>query len=114
MFACVTRFFRAVWCPRLIGTLTLAVGLCGLLPGDAGAQFALLSKIEGTLTDTTGAVLPGATVTLTETTRNQVQNATTDANGLYSFSNLAPGTYTVVAELAGFVKTSAAALLRQT
>ncbi len=106
MFACVTRFLGAVRCPRRLGSLTLAVGLCGLWPGDAGAQFALRSKIEGTLTDTTGAVLPGATVTLTETTRNQVQTATTDANGLYSFSNLAPGTYTVIAELAGFVKTS--------
>ena len=89
MFARVTRFLCAVRCPRLLGTLTLALGLCSLWPGDASAQFALRSKIEGTLTDTTGAVLPGATVTLTETTRNQVQTATTDANGLYSFSNLA-------------------------
>ena len=68
------------------------------------AQFALRSKIEGTITDTTGATLPGATVTLTETTRNQVQVATTDDSGAYAFSNLASGIYTVGAELTGFVK----------
>jgi hypothetical protein len=59
--------------------LALAIGLWAAAPTDAGAQFALRSKIEGTLTDSTGAVLPGDTVTLTETTRNQVQTATTAA-----------------------------------
>ena len=59
--------------------LALAIGLWAAAPTDAGAQFALRSKIEGTLTDSAGAVLPGDTVTLTETTRNQVQTATTAA-----------------------------------
>ncbi len=107
MCSSLTRLLAAAWTGRLAGALlALAVGLWASAPSDAGAQFALRSKIEGTLTDSTGAVLPGATVTLTETTRNQVQTATTDSNGIYSFSNLAPGTYTVVADLTGFVKTS--------
>ena len=71
----------------------------------AHAQFALRSKVEGTITDTTGAMLPGVTVTLTEIERNQIQTATTDTIGAYAFSNLATGTYTVTAELAGFIKT---------
>ena len=71
----------------------------------AHAQFALRSKVEGTITDTTGAMLPGVTVTLTEIERNQIQTATTDTIGAYAFSNLATGTYTVTAELSGFIKT---------
>ena len=104
MCSSLTRLLAAGWTGPMLRRR--AVGLWASAPTDAGAQFALRSKIEGTLTDSTGAVLPGATVTLTETTRNQVQTATTDSNGIYSFSNLARGTYTVVADLTGFVKTS--------
>jgi hypothetical protein len=56
--------------PSLLHTLAatcLGLVLTGAL---AHAQFALRSKVEGTVTDTTGAALPGATITLTETTRN--------------------------------------------
>ena len=80
-----------------------AVVLCGLLltvwPADLAAQFALRSKIEGTITDSTGSALPGATITLTETSRNQVQVGTSDAPGAFAFSNLATGVYTVSATL---------------
>ena len=48
--------------------------------------------------------MPGATVTLTETTRNQIQTATIGQPRPYAFSNLASGIYTVGAELSGFVK----------
>ena len=91
--------------PSLLHTLAatcLGLVLTGAL---AHAQFALRSKVEGTINDTTGAALPGVTITLTETTRNQVQTATTDTSGAYAFSNLASGVYTVSAELTGFVKT---------
>ncbi len=85
---------------------SLATAIVGLVLTSplVDAQFALRSKIEGTINDTTGATLPGVTVTLTETTRNQVQVATTDDSGTYAFSNLATGVYTVSAELSGFVK----------
>jgi len=87
--------------PRLLLGACLSLALTSAL---ASAQFALRSKVEGTIEDTTGATLPGVAVTLTETSRNQVQTATTDTGGTYAFSNLAPGTYTITAELAGFVK----------
>jgi hypothetical protein len=88
--------------PRVRHALTLAIGFLCLCPADAPAQFALRSQIDGTITDSTGAAVPGATITLTETTRNQVQVDTTDENGNYTFSNLASGVYTVAAELQGF------------
>src|SRR5262245_29866707 len=90
--------------PSLARLLAAACLALALTSAAAQAQFALRSKVEGTITDTTGAMLPGVTVTLTETTRNQIQTATTDTSGAYAFSNLAPGTYTVTAELAGFIK----------
>ncbi len=89
--------------PRVLAAACLGLVLTSAV---AHAQFALRSKVEGTITDTTGAALPGVTLTLTETTRNQVQTATTDTGGTYAFSNLAPGTYTVSAELTGFIKTA--------
>ena len=93
-------------CVRLHPVLSLAACLGLVLTSAlAHAQFALRSKVEGTITDTTGAMLPGVTVTLTEIERNQIQTATTDTSGTYAFSNLATGTYTVTAELAGFIKT---------
>ena len=56
--------------------ITFAVSFLSSWPVIVSAQFALRSKIEGTVTDSTGASVPGATVTLTETTRNQVHVAT--------------------------------------
>jgi len=59
----------------------LFAGLVSLWPGLAAAQFALRSRVEGTITDSTGASVAGARVTLTETARNQTQVPTADARG---------------------------------
>ncbi|MGH9159249.1 MAG: carboxypeptidase regulatory-like domain-containing protein, partial [Vicinamibacteraceae bacterium] len=87
--------------PRCVRAAVVAALLALATP--AGAQFALRSRIEGTITDSGGAAVPGATVTLTETTRNQTQAIASDDQGAYAFSNLASGVYTVTAELSGFV-----------
>ena len=60
--------------------------------------------------DSTAGALPGATVTLTETTRDQVQTATADEHGAFVFSNVAPGTYTVSAALTGFITATSEAV----
>ena len=60
------------------------------------------ASITGTVTDTTGAVIPGAKITLTDTETNKVLTATSDANGLYTFNALPPSRFTVVAEGQGF------------
>jgi hypothetical protein len=56
-------------------------------------------RIDITVTDTTGAILPGATV---EISGPQNITAVSDAKGEVHFLNLAPGTYTVSAKLQGF------------
>jgi hypothetical protein len=59
-------------------------------------------RILGTVTDQTGAVLPGATVTVIDTERGVARNLTTDAAGEYNAPTLIPGTYTIRVEANGF------------
>ncbi len=61
-------------------------------------------SIAGTVTDATGGVLPGVTVTVTNTETGVAQNAVTDGEGRYRVLYLNPGTYSVTAELSGFKK----------
>ena len=63
-----------------------------------------VGAIGGTITDASGAVLPGVTATLSNT-RGSIggnQEAVTDARGTFQFVRLVPGVYTVKADLAGF------------
>ena len=68
--------------------------------GVASAQSA--GSLRGTVADTTGAVLPGATVTLTNEATKFTRNATSDAKGTYFFATVDPGSYTLKVELSGF------------
>src|SRR5262245_50981130 len=67
----------------------------------AGAQD-FRGTIEGTVTDSTGGVLPGVTVTVTNAATSVEQHVVTDEAGRYRVLYLNPGTYTVAAEIAGF------------
>ncbi|HTZ60406.1 MAG TPA: carboxypeptidase regulatory-like domain-containing protein [Acidobacteriaceae bacterium] len=58
--------------------------------------------ILGTVRDSTGAVVPGATVTITDTAKGTVSTYTTDSSGDYNAPFLIPGTYSVVVEKGGF------------
>ncbi len=58
--------------------------------------------ILGTVRDNTGAVVSGAKVTITETSKGTVQNFTSDESGSYNAPFLIPGTYSVSAEMAAF------------
>src|ERR1700746_2970450 len=59
-------------------------------------------RILGTVTDSTGAAIRGAAVTITDTGRGTTRNLTTDDSGAYVVPNLLPGTYKVRAEAKGF------------
>jgi hypothetical protein len=63
------------------------------------------ASITGTITDTSGAVVPEAKVTLTDTETNKVLTTTSGANGLYTFNALPPSRFTIVAEKPGFATT---------
>ena len=68
----------------------------------AGAQSRDTGQINGVVTDASGGVLPGATVTLTSVERGTQQTALTDARGSYRFPAIRQGTYSVVASMDGF------------
>jgi hypothetical protein len=62
------------------------------------------ASLQGTVTDPQGAVVPGATVTLTDTDTSRTLEAVTNESGVYVFNALAARTYTLAVELPGFKK----------
>ncbi len=59
-------------------------------------------RILGSVTDQTGAIIPGVTVTIRDVDRGTTRTIVTDEAGLYNAPNLLPGTYTIRVELSGF------------
>lgn len=68
----------------------------------AWAQPAQVGTIAGTVTDESGGVLPGVTVTITDTQRGVTRSGVTDTNGRYLFGAVPIGVYAVQAQLQGF------------
>jgi hypothetical protein len=66
------------------------------------AWCAVTGGISGVVTDPTGAVIAGATVTATNTAQGQQIKSMTDGQGLYNFPRLAVGSYDIQVELQGF------------
>ena len=75
---------------------------CGFLhPSLADAQV-LYGSIVGNVEDSSGATLPGATVTITSRETNLARSAVSNEVGAYSFTNVQAGTYDVKVSLQGF------------
>ena len=81
-------------------SLTLVLLLSGTMPALMAQSSA--GTISGTVTDTTGGVLPGVEVRITKVDTGQTRLAITGDEGRYSAPQLAVGIYEVRAELAGF------------
>jgi carboxypeptidase family protein len=77
------------------------LALCLLTPALAVAQVTT-ADIVGRVTDSSGAVLPGVTVTIENQATHDVRTAPTNETGDYLFNLLPIGTYTVKVELQGF------------
>ncbi len=84
--------FRSVW--------LLVIGL--FLPLLANAQFN--ASIQGRVSDPTGALVPGATVTLTDNATNHQQTTVTSSAGIYTFNALPPNQFTLTVSAPGFQK----------
>src|ERR1700741_2953992 len=83
------------WCPILATVLFL--GCCFQARGQS-----TFGSISGTVADASGAAVPDAQVTLTNTATSAKETFTTGADGLYSFVNLNPGGYVIDVEKNGF------------
>jgi hypothetical protein len=84
---------------RMKVRLVLALLLCGAAAATAQT---FRGGIRGTVTDATGAAIPGVTVTATQVRTGLVRTAVTDGTGSYGFSELPLGDYNVAAALSGF------------
>jgi hypothetical protein len=83
-------------------TLTLAIA-CFAIAASLNAQTQITTGvIQGSVLDASGAVLPGADVTIVNTETNLTQNRTTDEGGRFAFLQLPPGRYTATFRLSGF------------
>ena len=78
------------------------LGVCYLLLQSLAFAQVTTADIVGRVTDATGAVLPGATVTITNEGTGDVRSAPTTESGDYAFNVLPIGTYAVKVELQGF------------
>lgn len=80
----------------------LALVIVLAAPHLAWAQTAATGTITGTVTDATGAVVPGAEIEITNPDTNLTKKVTSNEAGLYTILNVQPGTYTISASMKGF------------
>jgi hypothetical protein len=89
---CLTRRFTCIY-------VLLAVAFLCALP--AFSQTITTGDITGVVSDSTGAIVPNATVTLKFAATNETRSTTSNTAGQYRFSLLAPGEYTISGATAG-------------
>ena len=82
---------------RLVAALAVMLALAA----DAAAQTET-GRITGVITDATGGILPGVTVTAKAVGTGATRELVTDGAGQYVFANLPPGAYEIAANLASF------------
>jgi hypothetical protein len=87
---------------KVIGSLLVVC--TALICVSSGAWAQGYGSIRGTVTDSTGAVVSGATVTATQAGTGLAIKTTTGGEGLYVFPTLAPSVYNVSVSHAGFAK----------
>src|SRR6266850_2828013 len=83
----------------MMRTVLLTMLFTGLFSSTALAQ---QGQINGVITDISGGVVPGATVTAVEQATGLSRETLTSASGLYTFPSLRPATYEIRAVVSGF------------
>ena len=86
-------------------TLAILALLCCVAPPEANAQ-AVTGTILGVVKDSSGALVPGATVTVVNTGTGFSRSVVTDSHGEYTAPSIPTGIYSVTAEITGFKKVS--------
>ena len=88
---------------KLALVLLLVVCLGSALP--AWSQSTSTGTVAGSVTDPSNAVVPGATVTLTDSATNIARTTTTNKEGRYIFVDVTPGVYNIAVTKSGFATT---------
>ena len=89
---------------RFASFLVVILFVCGFLhPLTGWAQTTIYSgSIQGTISDTSGAVVPGVQITITSQATGRAINLVSSSAGTYASGTLIPGEYTVRVEAKGF------------
>src|SRR5690349_21218496 len=88
------RIHRFKFRRGFIATLAILVLTCGL---TVRAQVTT-GTVRGVVTDQTGAIVPGATVTITDPAKKTAQSVQSGSAGEYQFNNLLAGTYVITVQ----------------
>src|SRR5262245_35731913 len=94
-------YFKPALSPKVLGAILTALLTIGLTSGLAEAQV-LYGSLVGNVTDQNGAVVSGATVTITNKGTNQVREATSNSDGEFTITNVLSGVYDVKVAKQGF------------
>src|SRR5215831_3128185 len=82
--------------------IALVLLFAGILSISAAGQSLVSGDVTGVITDPSDAVVPNANVTLRNNGTGHTQTTTTNSSGIYRFSLVEPGQYTVTANATGF------------
>jgi carboxypeptidase family protein/TonB-dependent receptor-like protein len=85
----------------IISSLVIGLVILGYGVSSASAQV-LYGSVVGTVTDQVGAVVPGATIKVTNTATGLTRQVTADSTGSYSLTNLLEGDYELAVSASGF------------
>jgi len=100
-----SRFWHTSWWLRGSGVsayFLAGVLLLALWPGQVSQAQTASGSIIGTITDASGAVVPGVVVAVKSLSAGQIQTRTTTQSGTYSIVGLDPGDYALTVESSGF------------
>src|SRR5438094_501604 len=86
---------------RVVFLTAVTLALCTVIQLHGFAQ-TTNATLGGTVSDTTGALIPGVEVTATNTATGIINTVLTNEAGAYQFASLQPGAYKVTAALTGF------------
>src|SRR3981189_3691973 len=104
MTEAVKRLDSCVW-GRLrnsIVSLLVMLALVLSIPHSASAQGSASANLSGTVHDSTGAVVPDANVTLRDTQKGTERKSSTNDVGVYVFTSVPPGVYSLSVDKTGF------------
>lgn len=96
----IARNFLEVSVAKHFRFLVIAICICGL--ASLGWAQVATTSLHGVVRDPSGAVIPGAKVTLTDTVNHKSLTATADSTGTYNFEQITPSTYTITVSTEGF------------
>ena len=89
---------------KIRGSVVQAVLLLSVLSSQVLTAQVTGGTILGTVSDPTGAAIPGVQLSIENVKTNVTATATTNHDGFYTVPNLIPGDYNIIANASGFAK----------